>query len=103
MCVESVTTGLSPVREHVEAVRLHVHALPRAARPGRQMRKMVGQILAHLLLIGRDGIDIDQRARQLENIHNALRDGERCPAKGAARRAEALPEKSLLEKAMPSR
>jgi hypothetical protein len=61
---------LAPAGEHVVPPRLDLDALDLAAIPRRQGRQVVVQVLAHPLLILGDGFDIDQRARELENVHN---------------------------------
>ena len=69
MWVESVTQRLAPLREDVEAVRLHFHALDAAAEAGGQRRQVVVEEIADALFVIGDGFDIDQRAREFEDVH----------------------------------
>ena len=43
MCVESVTTRLAPVREHVESLRLHLHPFHATRQLRRKLRQMLVQ------------------------------------------------------------
>ena len=60
---------VAPLREHVEAARLHFHALHAAAETLRQRRQAIVEIVADPLFVIRDRFDIDQRARELEYVH----------------------------------
>ena len=77
MWVESVTIErLAPLREDVEAARLHFHALDAAAVARGQRRQVVEQVIADPLFVIGDRFDIDQRARELEYVHKSIRWGE---------------------------
>ena len=70
MWVESVTVErLAPLREDVEAARLHFDALDAAAEARGQRRQVVVEVIADPLLVVGDRFDIDQRAREFENVH----------------------------------
>src|SRR5262249_55939667 len=60
---------LAELREDVEAMRLRFHPLDLAIEAGGEAREMALEELANLLLVARDGLDIDERARKLEYIH----------------------------------
>jgi hypothetical protein len=85
MWVESVTVSESPpLREHVEAARLHFHALEAAVEPRGERREIVVEVMADPLLVVGDRFDIDQRAREFENVHKPpAGGGERKRGKNA--------------------
>ena len=73
MCVESVTVEpLAPLREDVEAARLHLDALDAAVEAGGERRQVVEEELPDALFVVGDRFDIDQRARELENVHKSI-------------------------------
>jgi len=70
-----------PLREHVEAARLHFDALEAAVEPGGERREIVVEVMADPLLVVGDRFDIDQRAREFEYVHKP-------PAGGGSEREE---------------
>src|ERR1035437_7759252 len=60
---------LAPLREDVRAPRFHFDALDPAVVTSRQWSQVVVEVVAGPLLVIGDGFDIDQCAREFENVH----------------------------------
>ena len=70
MWVERVTMrGVAPLREDVEAARLDLDALDGAAVARGERRQVVVEVEADPLFVIGDRFDIDQRAREFEDVH----------------------------------
>ena len=66
----------APLREHVEALRLHFHAFDAPAVRGGDRREVIVEEIADPFFVIGNRFDIDQRAREFEDVHN-LPMGER--------------------------
>ncbi len=60
---------LAPLREDIEAARLHFDAFDAAAEVGGQRRQVVVEVIADAFFVIGDRLDIDQRAREFEDVH----------------------------------
>jgi len=60
---------VTPLREHIKAPRFYFHTLDSASVARGESGEVVEQEEADGLLIARDGLDIDERACQLEYVH----------------------------------
>ena len=61
-----------PIGQHVVTMRLHFYAFDVSACARRELRQIVGQKHADLLLVRSDGVDIDKCARQLKDVHKTV-------------------------------
>ena len=70
MWVERVTVrSLAPLGEDVEAAGLDFHALDAAAEVGGERLQVVVEVVADAFFVIGDGFDIDERAREFEDVH----------------------------------
>jgi hypothetical protein len=60
---------LSPPRENIESPRLDVLPLDLSGMIGSEGRKVREEIVADLPFVSSYGIDVDERACKLENVH----------------------------------
>jgi hypothetical protein len=60
---------LSPPRKNIESRRLDVLPLDLSVIVSREGRKVREEIVADLLFVSSYGLDIDERACKLENVH----------------------------------
>src|ERR1035437_2893315 len=75
-----------PLREDVEAARLDLDPFEAAIEALDQRRQIVVEVIADPLLVVGDGFDIDQRAREFEDVHKQpAGGGERKRRKERAR------------------
>ncbi len=63
MCVESVTVG-SPSGKNVKAILLDVHDLDMPVETSSQFAEQFGKIQADLLLVARDGLNVNKFPRK---------------------------------------
>jgi hypothetical protein len=62
--------GITPLRQHVEALRFYLDPLNAAAGSRGQLSQMIEQKQPDLLLVGRHRVDIYESARELKQVHN---------------------------------